>query len=179
MGRGFYSLLPVMIVTAFACGVGIGIRASRARNVQQRKVVAHKLVSQIVDNPESAGEPEDLLVSQAESKLLPPRQKARRSYIKSVIAEVKVVVGTPSLTEANRLVVRRLARGVMDRHKVRPTHMAAALPLIIEGVFTLSIGEIAAIQWGEDVRGPRPQTWLEWISGHDATSRFYAGEMAF
>jgi hypothetical protein len=90
---------------------------------------------------------------------LPRERGGHLKYMHAVVAEIKVRVGTPTNREANRQIVRRLARGIMDSHGVRPAHQAATIPLIVEAVLTPSDDELYAIDWARswEVRGRRAQ----------------------
>lgn len=79
------------------------------------------------------------------------RRRARGNYLRELIARVKAVMGTPSNTEANRAVIRRLARGFMESHGVRPTHQALYLPWVISGTLTKSDMEVGADAYDADL----------------------------
>jgi len=59
----------------------------------------------------------------------------RKFYNATVVAEIKNKLGLPKCTEANKLVVRRMARNIMERHGVRPTHVRQSIEKIVAGVF--------------------------------------------
>lgn len=88
------------------------------------------------------------LPTEQRHRRLPHTRKSRVSYAACVIAEVKNKVGTLSDRESNRLVVRRLARGIMEVHGLRPTHIATILPAIIEACLTPNVYELDAHNWG-------------------------------
>lgn len=76
-------------------------------------------------------------------------QRARRGYAGRVARQVKADrgFGTPKYTEANLLVVRRKVADIMEEHGVRPTHIAALMPLAVALVFTPMREEILAAQF--------------------------------
>jgi hypothetical protein len=61
--------------------------------------------------------------------------KGRGFYQAAVVGEIKNKLGLPKLTEANKLVVRRMAHNIMTRHGVRPTHIRMSIEKIVAGVF--------------------------------------------
>lgn len=76
-------------------------------------------------------------------------QRARRGYAGRVARQVKADrgFGTPKYTEANMLVVRRKVADIMEEHGVRPTHIAALMPLAVALVFTPMKEEVLAQQF--------------------------------
>ncbi len=108
-------------------------------------------------------------VKERRHRRLPRTRGEKTSYIKCVIAEVKAKVGTLTDKEANRMVARRVARGLMEAHGLRPTHQQAILPLVIEGVLTPGKDEILAQQWGRSLhvqwrRAGGIFSWFSWMS---------------
>jgi len=97
----------------------------------------------------------------------------RENYLKTIIAEIKAKMGTPENKEANRMVIRRLARGFMDTHGLRPTQQAAYMETIIEMVLTPGDEELRAhrmtkrsyLKWRRN-RGIN--TWWSWFTGTSA-----------
>jgi len=61
--------------------------------------------------------------------------KGRGFYEAAVVGEIKNKLGLPKVTEANKLVVRRMAHNIMVRHGVRPTHIRMSIEKIVVGVF--------------------------------------------
>lgn len=59
----------------------------------------------------------------------------RHFYNAAVVAEIKNKLGLPKCTEANKLVVRRMARNIMEKHGVRPTHIRQSIEKVVAGVF--------------------------------------------
>lgn len=122
----------------------------------------NKTASAIIDDPVQVDDASSLLVGEeSSSKLLPHSRRGRRQYYMEVVAKVKIVMGTPQRTAANVLVARRIARQSMEEHKLRPTHIAQCLPLIIEAVFVESKHERAARTWGERLKAQR-ESWFNW-----------------
>jgi len=70
--------------------------------------------------------------------------KKSGAYIQSVVAEVKNRFGSPERTPANVLSVRRFANDVMQRHGLRPTHVAQNLPMVVALTFMKSDTELEA-----------------------------------
>jgi len=108
-------------------------------------------------------------VKERRHRRLPRTRKDKTSYLKCVIAEVKAKVGTLSDKEANRMVARRVARGLMEAHGLRPTHQQAILPLVIEGVLTPGDEELKAAAWGRSLpvrwrRAGGKTSWLSWFN---------------
>lgn len=75
--------------------------------------------------------------------------RARRGYVGRVARRIKADggLGTPKYTEANILVVRRKAADIMEEHGVRPSHIAALLPMTVALVFTPLPEEIEAARF--------------------------------
>jgi len=97
-------------------------------------------------------------------------------YMKTLVAEIKVKVGTPEDKECNRQVVRRLARGFMEAHGLRPSHQAAIINTVIELVFTPGDDELKAIRLrnGDYVRwrkNQRVNSWWNWFFGIVSATR--------
>jgi len=72
------------------------------------------------------------------------RSRNRSSYTNLVVAECKMIFGVPRATEANMLAVRRRAVALMKKHGVRPSHINALVPKIVELVFVPSCWELEA-----------------------------------
>lgn len=75
----------------------------------------------------------------------------RARYLRALVAEAKVRFGTPSNTEANRVVVRRFIVNRMETHGLRVTHIAQVVDLVIEAVMIMSERE----RYARRMRGPR------------------------
>lgn len=75
------------------------------------------------------------------------RVRKRDPYAKLVLAEVRAKFGVPKRTEANRLVVRRYADGIMRTHGVRAMDRAKALPFIVTAAFIPTDEDLAALAW--------------------------------
>jgi len=128
-----------------------------------RRQRAKELAKRLMDNPEELPVESEVLVDGVvpAEKLLPAARKGRRAYIATVIAQVKNHMGTPTRNGANEMVARKMARTIMEQHKLRPTHIAAALPLVIEAIFVETVHEKAARDWGEIARR-RFEGWFGW-----------------
>jgi hypothetical protein len=87
------------------------------------------------------------------------RNKAK--YSKAVLAEAKIRFGTPSMNNANVLAVRRYVVDIMEKHGVRPSHIAEMAPLIVGLCFVKSDAERDADNIVEYVRLARG-TWVTW-----------------
>jgi len=128
-----------------------------------KRLRAKELARRLLDSPEELPLESEVLVDgtvQGE-KLLSHVRRARRAYIATVIAQVKNTMGTPTRNGSNEMVARKMARTLMEKHNLRPTHIAAALPLVIEAVFVESTQERAARNWGEIARR-RFEGWFGW-----------------
>lgn len=92
----------------------------------------------------------------------------KKRYMRSIIAEAKVRFGKPERTGANLLAVRKFAGDAMRKHRVRPTHVARMLPLVVECVFMESDSERDARKLVEAVQGVSGAKWwrtLNWMVG--------------
>lgn len=110
------------------------------------------------------------MTTEKRHRRLPRSRAAKLEYTKLVIAEVKAKLGTPVDNAANRLVIRRVARGFMESHGLRPSHQQSRMDSIIEGVLTPGNEEIEAKRWGGSwaVRWRRTggvPTWWSWATG--------------
>lgn len=70
----------------------------------------------------------------------------RGSYAARVAREAKAHFGLLERSEANRLVLHKWCRDRMVEHGVRPSHMAALLPLAVQLAFVPLQEEIEAAQ---------------------------------
>lgn len=61
--------------------------------------------------------------------------KGRKFYESAVVCEIKNKLGLPKVTEANKLVVRRMAHNIMMKHGLRPTHIRQSIEKVVAGVF--------------------------------------------
>lgn len=106
------------------------------------------------------------------NKALPPARALRRKYVHSVVAEIKSKMGTPTNTEANRLVVRRMAHDIMRDHGMRYTAIKAAIELTIASVFMVDSYEMEAKEYTALV-GDRSRTgWSSWWGWTTKSSQF-------
>lgn len=71
-------------------------------------------------------------------------RRHRDRYTNLIVAECKMVFGTPKSTEANHKAVRRVAVKLLKNHGVRPAHVNVLVPKIIELVFIPSRHELEA-----------------------------------
>lgn len=94
--------------------------------------------------------------------------RERKRYMQSVIAEAKTRFGKPDRTSANVLAVRKYVGDAMRKHRVRPTHVARMLPIVVECVFMESESEREARQLVEAVQAMSGAKWwrtLRWLMG--------------
>jgi len=61
----------------------------------------------------------------------------RGNYVAAVVSEIKNRLGPVCPTAANKLVVRRMANNIMQRHGVRPTHIREIIERVTAGVFVM------------------------------------------
>lgn len=59
----------------------------------------------------------------------------RKFYESAVVSEIKNKLGLPKVTEANKLVVRRMAHNIMMKQGLRPTHIRQSIEKVVAGVF--------------------------------------------
>jgi len=71
-------------------------------------------------------------------------RRHREKYTNLIVAECKMVFGTPKSTDANHKAVRRVAVKLLKNHGVRPAHINVLIPRIIELVFIPSRHELEA-----------------------------------
>lgn len=101
---------------------------------------------------------------------LPRSKPQKRQYMNALVCEIKSKVGTLIDREANRMIVRRLARGLMETHGLRPTHQASILPMVVEMCLIPSSVELDAKQFGErkyasNRKHWKADGWLGWMLG--------------
>jgi hypothetical protein len=72
-----------------------------------------------------------------------PRRK-RTPYIASVVAECRMTFGCAVRSDANIRAIRRCAVKIMKSHGVRPAHINAIIPEVVEMVFVPTDADIAA-----------------------------------
>lgn len=98
--------------------------------------------------------------------------RSRNLYVAALVAETKNRFGTPERTSANRLAVRKFALDKMTAHGLRPTHIAQALPLVVELTFCQSDAEMDAAEYGRAAReAERAGGLVRWISRAIAGSK--------
>lgn len=85
-------------------------------------------------------------VAERRHRRLPHTRSSRErdTYVRCVVAEIKVKLGTPSKRQSNDTIIRRMARNLMEVHGLRPTHQAAVINRIIAMVYIPSDDEIEA-----------------------------------
>ena len=115
------------------------------------------------------------LPTEKRHRRLPRSRGLKLTYIQLVTAEVKAKLGTPTDNAANRLVIRRVARGFMETHGLRPAHQQSILSTVIEAVLTPGNEELEARRWGNSfiVRWRRQggvPTWWSWVTGVSSSS---------
>jgi len=80
-------------------------------------------------------------------------------YVRCMVADAKNRFGCPNDNKANRLAVRKYILDAMQRHGVRPTHIANVLPIAIELVFHKSEMELRA----EEMARCMHPDWWDWL----------------
>jgi len=70
----------------------------------------------------------------------------RGQFIREMVAAVKLRLGTPRCTMANRRAVQRVAREEMREFNLRKTVAASVIPLIVEATFVPSKWEVRAAE---------------------------------
>jgi hypothetical protein len=65
-------------------------------------------------------------------------------FVAAIIAEIKCQMGLPKRTEANMLVVRRMANNLCIERRVRPTHAKEIISLVVALVFIPDASDVAA-----------------------------------
>lgn len=76
------------------------------------------------------------------------RKGCRGKFVREMVAAVKLRLGTPKPTMANRRAVQRVAREEMQEYNLRKTVAASIIPLIVEAVFVPSKWEVSAARVG-------------------------------
>lgn len=74
------------------------------------------------------------------------RKGCRGQFIREMVAAVKLRLGTPRCTMANRRAVQRVAREEMREFNLRKTVAASVIPLIVEATFVPSKWEVRAAE---------------------------------
>jgi len=74
------------------------------------------------------------------------RVRHKDIYAKSVLDQVKLKFGTPTMSNANRMAVNRYAASIMEQHGVRTCDSVKLLPYIVALTFIPSDDEIMALQ---------------------------------
>lgn len=79
------------------------------------------------------------------------RKGCRGKFIREIVAAVKLRLGTPKPTMANRRAVQRVAREEMQQYNLRDVVAASVIPTIVEVVFVPNKWEVAAAQLGSSM----------------------------
>lgn len=74
------------------------------------------------------------------------RKGCRGKFIREIVAAVKLRLGTPKPTMANRRAVQRVAREELQEFNLRKTVAASIIPLVVEAVFVPSKWEVRAAE---------------------------------
>lgn len=74
------------------------------------------------------------------------RKGCRGKFIRELVAAVKLRLGTPKPTMANRRAVQRVAREELQEFNLRKTVAASIIPLVVEAVFVPSKWEVRAAE---------------------------------
>jgi len=78
--------------------------------------------------------------------------RQKKKAIHAMVAEIKLRLGTPVHDRANILIVRKMAKDLIDKHKVHPKDAASMLPRVVSYVFIPNDDEIIA---GDILRSDR------------------------
>lgn len=150
--RNSFAALAIFSVGAL---VGLTIHSAHARytsmqNIKKFNRDDDEVAESFVTTPENGmvnGIPVEV------EPLVPrhPNKVACGRYLKLVVMQVKNRVGCPVDNTANRLVIRRCLRNIMEEHGVRPSHINRYLPLGVELVLSPNDSE----QMAQRVRGYR------------------------
>lgn len=76
------------------------------------------------------------------------RKGCRGKFVREIVAAVKLRLGTPRLTLANRRAVQRVAREEISEYNLRKVVAASIMPTIVEAVFVPNKWEVEAAQLG-------------------------------
>jgi hypothetical protein len=76
------------------------------------------------------------------------RKGCRGKFIREIVAAVKLRLGTPKPTMANRRAVQRVAREELQEFNLRKAVAATIVPMVVEAVFVPSKWEVEAAQVG-------------------------------
>lgn len=79
------------------------------------------------------------------------RKGCRGKFIREIVAAVKLRLGTPRPTMANRRAVQRVAREELSEYNLRKVVSASVIPTIVEAVFVPNKWEVEAAQLGSCV----------------------------
>lgn len=76
------------------------------------------------------------------------KKGCRGKFIREIVAAVKLRLGTPKPTMANRRAVQRVAREELQEYNLRKVVAASVIPTIVEAVFVPNKWEVVAAQLG-------------------------------
>jgi hypothetical protein len=76
------------------------------------------------------------------------RKGCRGKFVREIVAAVKLRLGTPRPTMANRRAVQRVAREELMEYNLRKVVAASVMPLIVEAVFVPNKWEVQAARVG-------------------------------
>lgn len=76
------------------------------------------------------------------------KKGCRGSFIREIVAAVKLRLGTPKTTMANRRAVMRVAREELKEYNLRKVVAASVMPTIVEAVFVPNKWEVQAAALG-------------------------------
>lgn len=76
------------------------------------------------------------------------RKGCRGKFVREIVAAVKLRLGTPRPTMANRRAVQRVAREELMEYQLRKVVAASVMPLIVEAVFVPNKWEVQAARVG-------------------------------
>lgn len=182
-------VLVVGVITTLV-GLGCSVPCIDTHYRAKRRRGAERIAAQLLDNdidvvPEMAMDPVELLdpvhaevppqgnaghqerggalENQPTPVLLPAGKRRRKLYMAHVISAIKIKMGTPERTAANRMVVRRMATDMMSEHGLRPAHQKRVIDLIIAGVFVPDCFEVNAREWEANI-GDRTSPWASFFA---------------
>lgn len=112
------------------------------------------------EDPEHAGElletsppirdSQAVVVYDPQAELVPLKRRIRKGcrgkFVREIVAAVKLRLGTPKPTMANRRAVQRVAREELQEFNLRKTVAASIIPLVVEAVFVPSKWEVRAAE---------------------------------
>lgn len=93
------------------------------------------------------------------------RKGCRGKFIREIVAAVKLRLGTPKPTMANRRAVQRVAREEMKDYNLRKTVASSIMPMIVEAVFVPTKWEVEAARLGSSMLAQSRKTQVNLLLG--------------